>query len=345
MARQTRVGLLVLVALVLFASTVLYLGQQQHVWERKVEYRIHFARTNGLQEGSQVSLSGVPVGSVTDMHLPADPDVHHIVVTVEVTRAVAPRIRENTLASIRTFGLLGDRYVELASGTAAADVLPPGAVIPSIDPVDYEAVLGQSGDIVTNVVEVTAALRDVLQTIQRGEGLLGAMVRNREFGESMLADLRASLTNVQETSDALARILGRIDRGEGLVGRLVRDTAETRTLLARLDRAARGLETFTGRLNGGQGALPRLVADRAYADRVLGDLQRSVASLDAILARLERGEGTLGRLLVDPSLYQEAHGLVAGVRRNWLLRLYRGIGALWPFGNGEPAAPPPAAAR
>ena len=342
MGKQTKVGVLVLVALVIFVTTVFYLGQQQHFWERKLPFELHFARTNGLQEGAQVSLSGVPIGSVTDMRFPADPGLTYIIVGIQVTSHAAPRIRANTVAAIHTFGLLGDRYIELTPGTPDAAELEAGAVISSLDPTDYEAVLGQSGDIVTNIVEVTTSLKDVLQTIQRGEGLLGAMVRNREFGDAMLADLQHSLANVQQTSTSLARILERVDRGEGLLGHMTRDTKESKALLASLNRSAQSLDTFTERVTSGHGTVATLVQDEAYAKRVLGNLDRSVATLDEILARMNRGDGTMGKLLVDPSLYDEAKGAVGGVRRNWLLRLYRGVGAILPFGEDDASAPKPA---
>src|SRR5262249_56052536 len=87
-----------------------------------------------------------------------------------------------------------------------------------------EARVGQGGDIVTNIVEVTASLKDVLQTIQRGEGLLGAMLRNRELGESTLQDLQRTMANVQETTRSLDQILTRVEAGNGLLGQLPGNT-------------------------------------------------------------------------------------------------------------------------
>src|SRR5207244_9356407 len=136
---------------------------------------------------------------------------------------------------VRTFGLLGDRYIYLTPGTPEAEPVEPGGLIPAIDPVDYEGLLGQSGDIVTNVVEVTTSLKDVLGTIQRGEGLLGAMVRNREFGDQTLRDLQRTLSNVQNTSNSLASILARVEHGEGVLGYLVRDTKASQSLLRDLN--------------------------------------------------------------------------------------------------------------
>src|SRR5438094_937337 len=177
-AQTARVGFLVFVALAILVATIMSLGGEQKFWERKVQYEVHFARTNGLQVGAPVSLTGVTIGSVAEMRFPPDPTASYIQVLVNVLGDATPRIHENSVATIRTFGLLGDRYVELSAGSPDSPPLPAGGLISSIDPVDYEAVLGQSGDIVTNVVEVTASLKVVLQAIERGEGLLGTLVND-----------------------------------------------------------------------------------------------------------------------------------------------------------------------
>jgi len=339
--QHLKVGLLVLAALVAFMATIFSLGQREHLWERKVEYEIRLARAGGLLVGAGVSLTGVPVGSLAEMHFPHDPGVSYIQLRIKVAGDVAARIRENTVATIRTLGLLGDRYIELSAGTADVAALPPGGIINSIDPIDYEAVLGQSGDIVTNIVEVTASLKTVLQSIEHGEGLLGAMVRNRELGEATLRDFQATMAHVQETSHALDDILQRVRRGEGLLGRLTHDTREGEALLTSLGRSAKALDDFTTRLSRGRGMVSHLVDDEAYARRVLDNLDQTLADLARVMAKLDRGEGTLGRLVNDPSLYHDAQGLVGRARRSWLLRLLGADDAPAP----GPDAPAPAEAR
>jgi phospholipid/cholesterol/gamma-HCH transport system substrate-binding protein len=344
--RTMKVGLLVTVALALLMGAILTLGQQEHFWERKVRYEIHFARTNGLQVGAPVSLTGVVIGSVAEMRFPSDPAAAYIEVVIGVTRDVTARLRENSVATIRTYGLLGDRYIELTAGSPDAGPVPPGGLLYSIDPIDYEAVLGQSGDIVTNIVEVTASLKDVLGSIQRGEGLLGAMVRNRELGESTLVDLQHTMANVQETSRVLEKILRRVEHGQGLLGQLTGPNKEADTLLARVARTSHALERFATRLERGKGALPQLIEDEAYARRVLGNLDRTVADLADVAAKLDRGQGTLGKLVNDPSLYHEAEGLVGRVRRSWWLRLMGGSSApAEPLTPSAPASEAPGGER
>ncbi len=338
MTRNVKIGALVSGALVMLMVTIFTLGQQQLLWERKVQYEIRLARTNGLQEGAPVSLTGVPIGSVADMRFPDDPTASYIEVSIKVAQNVAPRIRENTVATVRTYGLLGDRYIELLAGSPDSPPVPPGGLLTSIDPVDYESMLGQGGDIVTNVVEVTASLKTVLQSIEHGEGLLGAMVRNKDLGESTLVSLERTMANLQETTREVEMVLRRVSQGQGVLGRLTRDTKESKEMLAGVDRAVKSIDEFTARLNRGKGTVSRLVADEEYANKVLGNLDKTLHDLSDAAAKLDRGQGTLGKLLNDPALYQEAQGLVGRARKSWLLRL---LGA----GGGSPAEAPAAGTR
>ena len=333
-----RVGILMSVALATFMVGLLLIGKGKGLLQRSARYRIHFSRTNGLLVGAPVALTGVTVGSVTDITFPGDSEARYIDVEVEVRRQVMSRIREDTIASIRTQGVLGDKYVELSAGTPGAPAREPGSVIPEIEPVDYEAVLGQSGDIVTNIVELTSSLRTILQAIDRGEGLLGALVRNRDQGELTFADVQQAVSNIAEITAYMESILASVERGEGLIGALVRDTDTAQGVLAGLTRSTENLDRFTARLNRSDGLLPRLLEDEAYATRVLADLETTTRSLAELASKINRGEGTLGALVQDRTLYDETTAFVRTTRKSWALQLYRGIRGLWPFGDDQPAS-------
>jgi phospholipid/cholesterol/gamma-HCH transport system substrate-binding protein len=339
-----RVGVVAAVSLVVLAATVFYVGQEQRFFERKVRYMVQFRRTNGLQVGAPVALTGVPIGTVEAMAFPRDVDAQYIVVHIRVSGDVAPRIRENSIASVHTLGLLGDKFIELSAGTAEAQPLKPGSVINSLDPVDYEAVLGQSGDIIANIIEVTSTLKNVLQSIDRGEGLIGELVKSREDGTAIVTDLRKAVSNVERSTASASRIIESVEGGEGAVGVLLKDSKRMQKILARLEASSISLDKFTTRLQKGSGALPRLIDDEAYGQEVLGNVQRTTANLAAISDKVNRGEGTLGAMVNDPTLYQRATNFLGG-STGWAVRLYRGARVLWPFGggpspDGEESAPP-----
>src|SRR3989441_6133291 len=163
--QTTKIGLLVAIALAILMVTIFSLNQEQPFWERKAQYEVHFSRTGGLQTGAPVSLSGVTIGTVAEMRFPPDPAASYIQVLINVKGDLAPRIREDTVASIRTIGLLGDRYIELSAGAPESPPVPPGGLIASIDPIDIEALAGQGGDIVTNIVERSEEHTSELQSL------------------------------------------------------------------------------------------------------------------------------------------------------------------------------------
>jgi phospholipid/cholesterol/gamma-HCH transport system substrate-binding protein len=334
-----RVGILMSAALATFTVGLFLIGRGKGLLQRSVHYHVHFSRTNGLLVGAPVALTGVTVGSVTDITFPEEAEVRHIDVEIEVRRRVMHRIREDTVASIRTQGVLGDKYIELSAGTPEAPAREPGSVIPEVEPIDYEAVLGQSGDIVSNIVELTASLRSILQAIDRGEGLLGAVVRNRDQGELTFADIQQAVSNIAEITGYMQSILASVERGEGLIGALVRDTDTAQGVLVGLTRSAENLDRFTERLNRSRGLLPRLLEDEEYATRVLADLEATTRSLAELTGKMSRGEGTLGALIQDRTLYDETTAFVRTTRKSWALRLYRGIRGLWPFGDDARTAP------
>src|SRR5437773_10504407 len=111
--RSTKIGLLVAIALAILMVTVFSLNQEQPFWERKVQYELRFTRTGGLQTGAPVSLTGVSIGTPAEMRFPPAPVLNYIQSLINVKGDLAPRIREDTGASVRTLGLIVVRSAEL----------------------------------------------------------------------------------------------------------------------------------------------------------------------------------------------------------------------------------------
>ncbi len=337
--KSLRVGVVVAVALGLAMAGTFLIGREQRFWERRVSYEIRFARANGLRTGSQVSLTGVDIGSVQSVWFPDDPNANYISAEISVTGRAAPRIREDSVARIRTLGLLGDKYIEISGGSPNAPELPPGSLIPSQDPLDIEGLLGEGGDIITNIVEVTTSAKNVLAAIENGEGLLGQMVKNREQGAATLTDVQRSVAHVEATTASLERIMKDVEAGKGAFGVMLKRGGEADRLLKNLDRTSAELQKLVTRLGGAQGALPQLIEDEAYGRRLLSELERTLKNLSEVTEKVNRGSGTAAQLVNDPSLYRDAKALVAAARSSWVFSVYRGARGLFP-----PYAPPPDAA-
>lgn len=310
--KSLAVGLVVTLSAALIGIGVFLVGSEQRLWRGRTTFLLHFARTNGLQESATVSLDGVTVGRVATMRFPEDPSAHYVEVEIHVSNEVLPRMRRDSTAKIQTYGLLGDKYIELTSGSPAAEPLPPDALIETIDPVDYEAIFGQSGDIVADAIEVTALLKEVLSEINSGEGVLGRLVRDRELGAQLARDLASTADHLESATSAVDELVAEVRAGRGNLGELVTGEARVSSILENLDMASRDARTFVDKLNTGDGTIPRLVNDKPFADQTLGDVARASSSIAEVAAQVRSGNGTLGKLVYDPKLYEDAESWLGG---------------------------------
>ncbi len=334
------VGLVSVIAFAIIGFGVFLVGREQRFWEGRIEYRLRFARTNGLQEGSPVALDGVNVGFVGRMRFPPDPTAQYVEVKVSVSEDIAPRIRSDTGARIQTLGLLGDKYVEMNSGSLTNPVVEPGGLIRSINPIDYEQILGQSGDVVSNVIEVTALLRQTLTAVNSGEGLIGRLVGDQDFGREFAADLRLTLANIESATARVDELFSRAQSGEGALGALLVEDGELVEILENLEVASRNAAEFSEDLAHGDGMIQRLVRDDELARTTVENLARASSSIAAITDKVRSGQGTIGKLVYDDTLYDRTSALVSpgGPGGFWRL-IGRSLAFFWPFPTGKSSDP------
>src|SRR6266849_1674498 len=129
--RRFRVGIVVLVALVAVMIGIFMVGRRANLFRKKLPYETRFDSAAGLVPGNPVRLNGVTVGNVLEVKLSPDPADRSVRVVYDVDRRAAPRIRKGTRASIKTIGLLGDKYVALEGGTAEEPEVEIGGSIPA----------------------------------------------------------------------------------------------------------------------------------------------------------------------------------------------------------------------
>lgn len=332
------VGLVAFVALSLIGVGVFLVGSEQRFWEGRADYRLHFTRTNGLQEGAPVALDGVNIGRVARMSFPADPRAQYVEVNISVSTTVSSRIRRDTVANIGTLGMLGDKYIELNSGTLDSEAVENGGLIRSIDPVDYEDIFGQSGDVVTNAIEVTALLKKTLTDINSGEGIVGRLISDRDFGRQFADDLSMTIANIESATGRLDETFARIERGEGTLGAIMHKEDEIEDIISNLQVASAGMAKLTTQLNEGKGTIPRLINDQDYAEETLGNLSAAGTSINEIAAQIRSGRGTVGKLIYDDQLYDDASKLVGGDSGGFWRLVGRSLLWFWPFPSSADSA-------
>ena len=151
---ETIVGIFVVASLAALLVMILIVAQQEGLFKDYVKYRTIFKNVSGLKPGSEVHLAGVTVGSVLTTTIHTD---GNIVVTFQVLKKNSDRIREDTRSTIGFMGLLGDKSLDLSSGSLKKAPIPPNGLVVAVEPLDITQVMAQAGP----------ALED-LQKIQPG---------------------------------------------------------------------------------------------------------------------------------------------------------------------------------
>ena len=118
------VGLFVLLGLAALAYLTVKLGAGELLGGDTYPVEARFANTGGLNQGATVMLAGVNVGRVDDIRL--DPSDFSAIVEMRIRTAV--QLPADTMASIKTSGLIGDKYIALAPG-ADEEFLEPSTRI------------------------------------------------------------------------------------------------------------------------------------------------------------------------------------------------------------------------
>lgn len=121
------------------AAAYLAVGLADLELSSKDTYLIYaeFDNISGLKYGASVEIAGVPIGVVSDISL-KDPDAR---VTLKLNRSI--KLKDDDIASIRTKGIIGDRYVKISRG-ASSDYIPEGGTMTETESViDIEDVIGK----------------------------------------------------------------------------------------------------------------------------------------------------------------------------------------------------------
>jgi phospholipid/cholesterol/gamma-HCH transport system substrate-binding protein len=123
MSTEITVGAFVMIGLLCMAYLTLYLGGANILREPCYRVTAEFTCVTGLHNGASVEIAGVPVGHVLGIAL-AD---NQAIVTLGIREGI--RLSEDTIASIRTKGLIGEMFVKLTPGGAGKKIEPGAGLL------------------------------------------------------------------------------------------------------------------------------------------------------------------------------------------------------------------------
>ena len=132
------VGVFVLIGIAALTYLAVKLGKLEVIGDgNNVEIHAEFDSVAGLKAGATVEIAGVQVGQVKKIGLNGDRAV------VSFTLAPGVKLYGDTIASIKTRGLIGDKYVSLSPGGSQKELPPGGKIRDTESGVDLESLIGE----------------------------------------------------------------------------------------------------------------------------------------------------------------------------------------------------------
>ncbi len=96
------------------------------------EVLARFSNTGGLKDKAEVTMAGVTIGQVRDIQLKDG----QALLTLSINKNV--HLEEDVIASIKTMGIIGDKYVSISPGASDEYIKPGGMIKDTQPPLDLE---------------------------------------------------------------------------------------------------------------------------------------------------------------------------------------------------------------
>jgi len=134
---ELAVGLFIIAGILCLGYLSIKLGKMEIVGKKGYEIYGVFSNIGGLKVGSSIEIAGVNVGRVTNIAL----DNYQAHVVLNFPKAL--KIQEDAIASIKTRGLIGEKYIEITPG-GSEEIIKPGGRIQETQPaVDIEGLISK----------------------------------------------------------------------------------------------------------------------------------------------------------------------------------------------------------
>lgn len=121
---DTCVGIFVLIGIASVGYLTIKLGKMEWIGQNHYSIFANFDSITGLRKGGQIEMAGVQIGHIAAISLDLEKQV--AVVEMKIQNEVV--LTDDVIASVKTTGLIGDKYIKLSPG-GSDEILKPGDLI------------------------------------------------------------------------------------------------------------------------------------------------------------------------------------------------------------------------
>ena len=282
-SRLAAVGAFVIGSIVLFAVGLFLIGDRRMMFAETFEVYAEFSQVAGLQNGAKVRVAGMDAGEVETIHLPASPSARFRI-KFRVRKDLHQIIRLDSVASIQNDGLVGNKFIQVESGTEESPQVLERGTIQSREPFDLADMLGRVNE---TIDLVTTMITDVKGRLDQALLAVASMAAE---GQTMIANISSEVQAItasgQKVSADLQRIVAGVQQGRGSLGKFVNDDAVYDRVKAIATEAERAVVNLREASENAKTAIADFRGDKGPVRGVAVELQQSLTAARETLTNL-----------------------------------------------------------
>ena len=136
---EVAIGLFVVVGLVCVGYLTIKLGKMELLGSDYYYVNARFQNVAGLKVGAQIEMAGVQIGQVDGISL----DSKDLVAMVRFKIREGVVLTDDVIASVRTSGLIGDKYIKLTPGGSDVILKPGDTIVETESVIDLEELISK----------------------------------------------------------------------------------------------------------------------------------------------------------------------------------------------------------
>jgi len=275
MRAEIKVGIFVIIGLSLLGYLLLKSENLPWVKEKGYLVKVEFSSIAGLETDADVRLAGYMVGRVSDMRL-TDRG------TVEVSMIIVPAVRiySDARAVVSTLGLLGEKYIEITSGTPTYPPVLDGGRIEGLPPTSLDQIVAVMNSIGTEIDSMVHYVREVVGSEESQRGVRQFFATWEELSNTMRELTSTNKEKINQSFDNMVLLTDDLRTQIPQIVENIRSSSQNIDAMIEENRAN--------------------LREGITSVKMVGEkLDESLKTLNEILSKIKEGEGTVGLIYDD----------------------------------------------
>jgi len=273
------VGMFVAACLLLFGVGLFLIGNSNQLFTKSFNVYADFAKITGIQNGGKVRVAGMDAGTVTRIDVPSSPE-GKFRIHFRIIEKLHPIVRQDSVATIQTDGLLGNKFLQIDAGTDASPLAQSNSSIQAKEPFDWGDLMDEINGVVHQVNGMMAGIKDeILAVLVQVKGTVHS-------ADNLIKEAAPHVHSIVASADKitanLREIIDGVQAGQGTVGGLFKDPE----LYASVKRSATKAEQVIDNIRDTTTSAKNIVGKVEDSD-IVPEIERTIQNMKHITAQVK----------------------------------------------------------